>query len=195
MSWHRAALPLDPQRSRRDFGLTARLDRIKRAAPVAFGGAGARHRRLGLGLAALVLVADQVSKWLIMDAVLGTPRAIEIAPFLNLVWVWNQGVSFGMLGGGAVSPWLLSGLALAVSVALAIWLGQAETRLLGTALGLVIGGAVGNVVDRVRFGAVFDFIDVHAAGYHWPAFNVADSAITVGVALLLVDSLRPRPAQ
>lgn len=175
--------------------MPAQSERAKGATFRTFLGPTTGHRAFGLTLATLVLVADQLSKWLLMDVVLGSPRAIEITSFLNLVWVWNQGVSFGMLGGGAVSPWLLSGLALAVALALAIWLGRAETRLLAAALGLVIGGAVGNVVDRVRFGAVFDFVDVHAAGHHWPAFNVADSAITVGVAFLLLDSVRPRAAQ
>ena len=86
-------------------------------------------------------------------------------------------------------PWLLSGLALAVVVALGFWLRRVAHPLVGVALGLIIGGALGNVIDRVRFGAVVDFLDFHALGYHWPAFNVADSAICVGAALLLVDGL------
>ena len=84
-------------------------------------------------------------------------------------------------------PWILAGMALAVSLVLAIWLARSETKALMYGLGLIIGGAVGNVVDRVRFGAVIDFVDAHIAGYHWPAFNLADSAITIGVILLLLD--------
>jgi len=86
-------------------------------------------------------------------------------------------------------PLVLAALALIVSVVLTAWLWQARRLSLGLALGLVIGGAIGNVIDRLRFGAVVDFLDLHAFGYHWPAFNVADSAITVGVFLMLFDTL------
>ena len=80
-------------------------------------------------------------------------------------------------------------------VALCIWMWKADTVLLATALGLVVGGAIGNVIDRILHGAVFDFLDFHIAGYHWPAFNVADSAITIGVAFLIIDSLKSRPSE
>jgi signal peptidase II len=86
-------------------------------------------------------------------------------------------------------PLLLTGLAIVIVIALCIWLWRADTKGVACALGLVIGGAVGNVIDRVRFGAVVDFLDVHAFGYHWPAFNVADSAICVGAAILILESL------
>ncbi len=146
--------------------------------------------RFGLALAAVVIVLDQVSKWWILTGVMAPPRIIEVTPFFNLVLVWNRGVSFGILSqGSAWMPWLLSALAAAICVGLVIWLRRVDGSWLAAALGLIIGGAVGNVVDRVRFGAVLDFLDVHAAGFHWPAFNVADSAITVGVAILLVDAL------
>jgi signal peptidase II len=138
-------------------------------------------------VAATVVVLDQLTKWAILTWL---ERAIALTPFFNLVVVWNRGVSFGMLDSdGALAPWLLSGLALAVVVALLIWLRQVEHPLPAVGLGLIIGGAVGNVIDRVRFGAVIDFLDVHALGWHWPAFNVADSAICIGAALLLVDGL------
>jgi signal peptidase II len=148
---------------------------------------------LGLGLlvAALVLAADQATKWWALSA-LGPPAggAVEVTPFFNLVLVWNRGVSFGMLGGLAeYGPWLLSGIALAIVVFLLTWLRRASDPLVAGALGLVIGGALGNVVDRVRFGAVVDFLDFHYAGWHWPAFNVADSAICVGAGLLLLSGL------
>jgi signal peptidase II len=143
--------------------------------------------RLGLVVAATVVVLDQLTKWAILTWL---ERAIALTPFFNLVVVWNRGVSFGMLDSdGALAPWLLSGLALAVVVALLIWLRQVEHPLPAVGLGLIIGGAVGNVIDRVRFGAVIDFLDVHALGWHWPAFNVADSAICIGAAFLLVDGL------
>ncbi|MEE2981071.1 MAG: signal peptidase II [Pseudomonadota bacterium] len=145
--------------------------------------------RLGLGIAAAVAVADQVVKWWVLDTLMATPEGIEVLPVFNLVLVWNRGISFGMFGGGALAPWLLAAFAGAIAVALGVWLARVETRLLGAALGLVIGGAVGNIVDRLRFGAVADFFDLHVAGYHWPAFNLADAAITIGVALLLTDAL------
>jgi signal peptidase II len=143
--------------------------------------------RLGLVVAGTVVVLDQLTKWAILTWL---DRAIALTPFFNLVVVWNRGVSFGMLDSdGTLAPWLLSGLALAVVVALLVWLRRVEHPLPGFGLGLIIGGAMGNVIDRVRFGAVIDFLDVHALGWHWPAFNVADSAICIGAALLLVDGL------
>lgn len=149
--------------------------------------------RLGLWVAAAVFVLDRLTKWLVADVWALVDRIYEVTPFLNIVTVWNTGVSFGMLQSqSALAPMLLSGLALAIVVALVIWLRRADNRLVAGALGLVIGGALGNTFDRLTFGAVFDFLDFHAAGYHWPAFNVADSAIVVGVAALLYDGLLPR---
>ena len=146
--------------------------------------------RFGLVLALVVVVLDQVSKWWILAGVMNPPTVIPVTPFFNLVLVWNRGVSFGLLNqASAWIPWLLSALAAAICAGLVVWLRRADGRWLATALGLVIGGAVGNLVDRLRHGAVVDFLDVHAGGYHWPAFNVADAAITVGVGVLLIDAL------
>ena len=151
--------------------------------------------RRGLAVAAILLVADQVSKWVILEHVMVPPRIIEVTGFFNLVMVWNKGVSFGMFGdGGEVGRWLLTALALAICGFLLHWLRQSDRWMPVLAIGMVIGGAIGNVIDRIRFGAVADFLDVHAMGYHWPAFNVADSGIVVGVAILLIDQLfGPRP--
>jgi lipoprotein signal peptidase len=109
--------------------------------------------------------------------------------------VWNRGVTFGLLAGEAWwHPWLLAAIALGVSAALVVWLARAPDRWTALAIGLVLGGAIGNVIDRVRFGAVADFIDLHAFGWHWYVFNVADSAIVIGVILLLAHALlRPQP--
>jgi len=146
--------------------------------------------RLGWALAGAVLVLDQITKVLILDLFSGSPQTIEVLSFFNLVLAWNRGVSFGMFGGlGDWGPWVLVGLALVISVVLARWMAKAENRLILVSLALIIGGALGNVIDRVRFGAVVDFLDVHVLGYHWPAFNVADSAITVGAAILILESL------
>ena len=145
---------------------------------------------MGLGVAAAVFAGDRLTKWLILDVWNPWEARHAVTPFFNVVIVWNTGVSFGLLqSGSSLAPLLLSGLALAIVTALAVWLRRAENRLVASALGLVIGGALGNTFDRLVFGAVLDFLDFHVAGYHWPAFNVADSAIVVGVIALLYDGL------
>ncbi len=145
--------------------------------------------RLGLLVAAAVVIADRMVKWWAIDALADTPYGVEILPFFNLVLVENRGISFGLFGGGTLPPSLLAAVALAVTLALVIWLRRVETRLLAAAIGLVIGGALGNVIDRFRFGAVVDFLDFHWDDFHWPAFNLADAAISVGVVVLLMDAL------
>jgi signal peptidase II len=146
--------------------------------------------RPGLLVALSVVLVDQLTKWWMLSVFADPPYSIVVTGFFNLVLVWNRGVSFGLFDTSADwGPYLLSGLALLISICLVIWLRRVESRLLATALGLVLGGALGNVIDRFMHGAVVDFLDFHAFGQHWPAFNVADSAITVGVALLLYDSL------
>ena len=150
--------------------------------------------RLGFLVASLVLLADQFTKWWMLVDVMNPPRVMPLAPFLNIVLVMNPGVSFGMFGSAPQwVGWALVVFALGIAAALSIWLRGVTERLLAAGLGLVVGGAVGNVVDRVRFGAVVDFLDLHWGDFHWPAFNVADSAITVGVVLLILDALKTRP--
>lgn len=148
-------------------------------------------RRFGFLLALAVVAADQASKWWILDVVMNpVPRVVEVTSFFNLVLVWNPGVSFGMFQHDAeIMPYLLSALAFAVAAMVAGWLWKAERWIQAAALGLVIGGALGNIVDRLRFGAVCDFLDFHVAGWHFWAFNIADAGISVGVALLLIDGL------
>ena len=147
-------------------------------------------RWLGIAAAIGVVALDLASKWWVLEHVMRPPRVIELTGFFNLVVVWNRGVSFGLFNTASpYTAWILSAIALVIVATLAIWLGRAERTFLIAAIGLVIGGALGNVIDRLRFGAVFDFLDLHAAGYHWPAFNAADSAITVGAVMLVVDSL------
>ncbi|MDA1325462.1 MAG: signal peptidase II [Proteobacteria bacterium] len=144
--------------------------------------------------AVAVIILDQAAKWWILTSVMSPPRRIPVTGFFDLVLVFNRGVSFGLLGGAP--SWATAALivfALLLSTALCIWMWRADSLLLGTALGFVVGGAIGNVIDRFLHGAVVDFLDFHVAGYHWPAFNVADSAITVGVVLLILDSLNSRP--
>jgi len=149
---------------------------------------------VGISAAVGVIALDQASKWWILEQVMRPPRVIELTSFFNLVMGWNRGVSFGMFNTASpYNAWVLTAVALGIVAALAVWLRRAGRPFLAAAIGLVMGGALGNVIDRLRFGAVFDFLDLHAAGYHWPAFNVADSAITVGAILLVVDSLFARP--
>ncbi|MGG5809856.1 signal peptidase II [Falsiroseomonas sp. CW058] len=156
--------------------------------------------RIGLTLAAAILVADQATKWFMLDVLrLAEVRHIPLlalGPFgFDLTMVWNRGVTFGLLAGD--SPWsqaALGAVALAIAGVLLRWLARAENRTTALALGAVVGGAVGNVIDRVRFGAVADFLDAHAFGWHWYVFNVADAAIVVGVLTLVADALlRPSP--
>ena len=149
--------------------------------------------RPALVLAAIVLVLDQATKWWILSLVMQPPRSIAVTPFFNLVLVWNRGVTFGLFDGNSqIGPWLLVALSLAIVAGLVVWLRRVEGVWPVYAIGLIIGGAIGNAVDRLRLGAVVDFLDLYAAGYHWPAFNLADSAIVVGVAVLIIDGLFDR---
>lgn len=148
-------------------------------------------RRLGWGIAAAIFVSDQITKWLILDLFSDAEQPyFVITSFFNIVLAWNRGISFGMFGdAGALAGNLLIGVTLMIAVGLSVWLTRVETRLSAVALGLIIGGAVGNVIDRFRFGAVTDFLDLHVLGYHWPAFNIADSAIVIGAIVLMWESL------
>ena len=147
--------------------------------------------RQAMLLVVATLIVDQLSKELLLRYL---SKAGNIVPlidgFLRLVIVWNKGVSFGILGGDRALPaWVLSGIAVVVCLGLFVWLRRTDRPLTGWGIGLVIGGAIGNVIDRARWGAVFDFADFHVNQWHWPAFNVADSAIVIGVGLMLIDSL------
>lgn len=148
----------------------------------------ARWRLLGAAAAVAALMLDQATKWLVLLVIMDPPRAIPVLPFFDLVLTWNPGVSFGLFADG-VPPWLFVLVALAVSGLLAVWIWRAENAWIAAGSGLIVGGALGNVVDRLVHGAVVDFILLHAGGLHWPVFNIADAAITVGVGLVLFDGL------
>ncbi len=144
----------------------------------------------GLGVAVIAILADQLSKYYILHEVLGSWAVINIAPVFNLVRAWNTGVSFSMFNNyGSLGVWLLSGMALLIVAFLLTWLKNEKSRLAQAALGLIIGGALGNVIDRVRLGAVFDFLDFHIGESHWPAFNAADSFICIGAGILILQSV------
>ncbi|MBB3066034.1 MULTISPECIES: signal peptidase II [Limibacillus] len=148
-------------------------------------------RFLFLSMALIAFLLDQGSKLAILDLAEGIGWQVQVTGFFNLVLVFNRGVSFGMLGGLGLAwqPYLLAGLAVAISLWLTVWAFRSAGPRVAAAFGLIVGGALGNALDRVRIGAVVDFLDLHAAGYHWPAFNVADSALFLGVALVLLDGL------
>lgn len=140
-------------------------------------------------LAGIVIVLDQISKWVVLNHI-AYGDVIYVAPFWNWVLAWNTGAAFSFL---ADQPgwqrWFFTVLAVAISLWIALELRRhPERKLMSCALALVMGGALGNAIDRIRFGAVVDFVQWHAAGYYWPAFNVADSAITLGAILLIFSS-------
>jgi signal peptidase II len=143
-------------------------------------------------IAAVVIVADQLSKaWILGPFDLPDKVSVTVMPFLHLTMIWNPGVSFGLLNAHTeFGRWALVAFETAVAVALALWARRGDRPILAAALGLVIGGAIGNVIDRAHYGRVVDFIDVSALHFPW-VFNLADSAINIGVALLLWDALMP----
>ena len=157
-------------------------------------------RRIPTGLlsALVVLMADQASKWWVLNvADLPKIRQIVLLPVLNFTMVWNHGVTFGLFNRlGDWGPIVLAGVSLLVVGALGVWLSRAQNRLVAIALGAIAGGAIGNVIDRLRFGAVVDFIHAHAdtpwGDISWYVFNVGDAAIVCGVAALVFDSQWPR---
>ena len=145
---------------------------------------------LAFVLALGVIALDQLSKhWVLNQLQLPQIGSIQVLPFFHLTMVWNAGISFGLLRADAdVARWGLAAFQLIVAVCLALWARRADRPLLALALGLVIGGALGNFIDRVRFGAVVDFLDFKGLYFPW-VFNVADSAITIGVVLLIAESV------
>lgn len=148
---------------------------------------------LGLFVAAAGFLTDRLSKWWLLDIYdMPARQHVEITPFFDLAMAWNQGVSYGLFP--AESLWgqlFLAGFAMLVVIGLGVWLARADRLLLGLAIGLVMGGAIGNVYDRLKFGAVADFFSFHAWGYYWYIFNVADIWIVLGVGLMIYDAVFP----
>ncbi len=145
---------------------------------------------LGLITAAAAIVIDQLSKYWVLNHVVNDSAAIVLAPFFNVVRAWNTGVSFSMFNDGGVTGIVgLTVVALVIVAFLLNWLRKENCRLVQIALGMIIGGAIGNVIDRVRLGAVFDFLDFHLGGSHWPAFNAADSFICIGAMMIIIHGL------
>ncbi len=148
-----------------------------------------------LWLSLVLIIADQISKTVMVNW-LALYETVPVLPFFNLTMAHNTGAAFSFLAGaGGWQRWFFVVLAAVISAVLIIWMRRlAQTaKLEAISLALIIGGAIGNVLDRLIYGYVIDFIDVYAGSYHWPAFNVADSAICIGAVLLIIDSFR-KPA-
>lgn len=148
-------------------------------------------RRAGALLALVTLIADQASKFFMLEVVrIGERPPIRVAPFFDLTLVWNRGISFGFFQQHEqAGRWALVALSLAAAAGLSVWLARAQGRILPLALGLLIGGAVGNAIDRALHGSVVDFVLLYWIAFFPYVFNVADAAINVGVGLVLYDSL------
>jgi len=147
------------------------------------------HTLISITCALIAFLLDQGSKFLILEnPQLSGLNHIEILPFFNFVLVMNRGVSFGMFAGHN-QPLLIIIISLLILAALAVWLWRNSSLTVAVGIGLVIGGALGNICDRIRFGAVVDFLDFHVADLHWPAFNIADSFVFIGVVVLCIYSM------
>ena len=144
---------------------------------------------VSLGLALLWFVLDQATKWWILQYGISPGQPIRITPFFNLTLGWNKGISFGIFGAGQLPPWTLAALSALIAAALIIWLSRTHDRLIATGLALIVGGALGNALDRLRHGAVTDFLDFYWVDWHWPAFNIADVGVVCGTALLILETL------
>ncbi len=150
---------------------------------------------IALCLAVFVAVIDQISKTIILGMFPTEGMSQVVTSFFNLVLVYNHGISFGLFNKAPVDaqPIIFLAISISITIALLVWLFRTRSRLISIAIGLVVGGAIGNAIDRVLHGAVIDFLDFYvtfnAAAYHWPSFNIADSAIVGGVGLLFIDSL------
>jgi signal peptidase II len=148
-----------------------------------------RFLRLGLTVAVLLLAADQASKlWLIFGTNLRLTWPWHITPFLDFTVVWNRGISYGLFQQETeTGRWILTSVKLVASVILFFWLKRAENRIEAVGIGLIIGGAIGNAIDRIWHGAVFDFVHFHVGDFSWYVFNVADAAIVIGVILMVAS--------
>ena len=145
---------------------------------------------IGLGLALALFISDQVTKILARNFVLDNGGYVEVFPFFNLVHVWNEGVSFGMMQAGTnEGVYLLIAVASVITALFLVILMKADHIVTAIGCGTIIGGSCGNILDRVQYGAVYDFLDFHIYENHWPAFNVADCCVVIGIAIIAYDSL------
>ena len=145
---------------------------------------------LGLSCALIIILLDQLSKYYIMEHVVNEYGVISYTSFFNLVRAWNTGVSFSMFNDwGKSGVVLLSITSIIIVCFLLYWLYKEQIKIIQIALGFIIGGALGNVIDRISQGAVFDFLDFHIGDHHWPAFNLADSFICIGAGIIIIHGV------
>ena len=147
------------------------------------------ERKFGFAIAALVFLADQLTKWVVAGPLdLQAVRQIVLLPFFNLSWTENYGISLGLLNAETeVGRWMLVAVTAAIAIGVGVWIGREKQRGDQLALGMVLGGALGNILDRIRFGYVVDFADLHIGEFRpFLVFNVADAAISIGVVILLL---------
>lgn len=158
---------------------------LKLASPALF--------RYGIFVGLFTFAFDQAHKWFMIHMSPVTERVIEVAPFLDLVMVWNTGISFGLFRNNPYSQHIFSGLSLTIVAILLVWLSKIKNLREAFAVGIICGGALGNVTDRLIHGAVADFFYFHLGEHYWPAFNIADSAVFIGAAILCYASLFTEP--
>ena len=154
-----------------------------------------KSRSFAIGVAAAIFIADQLTKWLVTGPLqLQAVRQIYVLPFFNLTWTENRGISLGLLtANGEVGRWLLVGMTAVIAGGIAWWITHEHKRGDQVALGMVLGGALGNILDRVRFGFVVDFADLHFGDFRpFLVFNVGDAAISIGVVILLLRAFLSR---
>jgi signal peptidase II len=154
-----------------------------------------KSRAFGFSIALAIFIADQITKWIVTGPLdLHNVRQIEIIPFFNLTWVENYGISLGLFEArSATGQWILIALTSAIAIGVAYWIGRERARWDQAALGMILGGAIGNILDRLRYGYVVDFADLHIGGFRpFLVFNVADAAISIGVAILLLRAFLVR---
>jgi len=153
-----------------------------------------KFQRFGISLlgSSLVVILDQASKSFMIELLNKPPNTIPVTPLKNYSLGFNRGVSFGLLNDlGSWGPMVLSLLTIAIVGVLLVWLWKAKRVADRAAISLIIGGALGNLIDRIRVGAVTDFLDFYLGPYHWPAFNLADTGIFIGTGLILIQSFYP----
>ena len=154
-----------------------------------------KARSLGFTVAAIVFALDQLAKWIVAGPLaLQSVRQIVLLPIFNLTWTENQGISLGLFNAESeIGRWLLVAVTGAIAIAVAVWIGREKSRGDQIALGMVLGGALGNILDRIRFGYVVDFADLHFGDFRpFLVFNVGDAAISIGVVILLLRAFLTR---
>lgn len=180
----------NPQRTRAARAPSAKGGGRSRSSKTARGNGWSLASILGFAVALIILVLDQATKlYTLFVYDLPMKEPVELNPFVNLIVVWNRGISYGLFQqDGDLGRWVLIIVSIIAAIGLSFWIRRTSAKLLAVSLGLIVGGAIGNVIDRLRYGAVFDFIQLHIGTWDWYVFNVADAAIVAGVVGLLYDS-------